>query len=292
MRMRSISMLVVVACLAASLQAYSMEDPIWTDGWRTLNNPQMYDIMSMAGDQIKIWPWDSTAYLAAPGAQKSIEPGWWKMRSQNDYASGRPAADVSKYGIEWIDPSWSGKPADKAVVASYITPGVVMGQESQGYQIYHPKWPWEKTFFRSDARISVVNGAGAKLFVQAYGYINTGATQPWNDSSVLTPNGYVLIDLDDFTDYTWQNLQFTLPKSTFDDVIEPWEDNKYKSWFEIGIIGGSADTKVYIDEFWMVSDQNPRATGYTYEFTPGMVPEPTTMSLLVLGAFGLIRRRK
>lgn len=285
---RIIFMLAVIACVPALVQAYTLEAPVFSGGWTTLWNMRMSEPMNMNGSAIQLW--GDTNFLSGPGAQKSIQTPSYFVRQQGNYAAGQPAANVAKYGVEWIDPSWSGKSADTAVVASYITPGMVMGQESKGYQIAHPKWPWEKQIFKADARISVVGGAGAKLFVQAYGYTNTGSTQPWNDSSVLNATGYALIDLANFTAGTWQNIQMTLPKSTYSDAIEPWEDNTYKSWFEIGIIGGNANTKVYIDEFYMVSDQDAGAGAYL--FTPGMVPEPATMSLLALGALGLIKRRK
>jgi len=156
------------------------------------------------------------------------------------------ASDVNRYGIEWIDPSWSGAAEPNiAVFAAYMTPGIALCQRSWGYQEYSLTYSWtHKDYFKTYARVAVVNGSNTtQLCVRSYSC--TGDSPTVDPNSVMTLLGEVYLPLCK-GDYVWQELKFAYPKPTVGTPIV---------WTEISFVGGNEDTVVYIDEFNPVSDQ-------------------------------------
>ncbi|MEN6306948.1 MAG: LamG domain-containing protein [Anaerohalosphaeraceae bacterium] len=156
------------------------------------------------------------------------------------------ASDVDRYGIEWIDPSWSGTVEPNiAVFAAYITPGIALCQRSWGYQEYNPAYGWTlKDYFKTYARVAVVNGSNTtQLCVRSYSC--TGDSPTVDPNTIMTLLGEVYLPLCK-GDHVWQELKFAYPKPTVGTPIV---------WTEISFVGGNDNTVVYLDEFNPVSDQ-------------------------------------
>ena len=266
-----------------------------------------------------VW-WADTLYLM-PGTRSSVYEWnkWFPLIPTNDAniyevdsngVPNFPPSDVTKYGVEWIDPSWSGRDPCIAVIVAYITPGIAVCQNSWWIQPYDPCVPraynWEdKPYFKTYARIAGVHAQGSQFRVKIYSYPNTWNDPPnewWKpleDPGVLTYRGEVSMPLSG-VDYQWQDLKFLLPKlgnpggSTGVTPVPGF-------WFEASIVGGNANTVVYIDELSPVSDRYANfyagdfdydtVVGYkdldllTDEWLSSTVIEPRNSGMLVNGDF-------
>jgi len=296
MKTRIILMLIVVAAVATAAQAWTWDEETYpTAGWNAVyNSPMSWDVWDDDPPPTGtggIWSWwfpPDGGSIAAAGGQASVQTNKWNTipavappRTTNRYEYA-PDADVTKWGVEWIAPSWSGKSADMAVIAAYISPGEIFGQNDFGYQLYRPSlYSWEdKQYFKSDLRVAAVNSGGASISVKTYSYDNTANWWDWY-LGVMTPIGENIVALD-AGDNVWQHLQLNLLKP--DGLVA---ENR-GVWFEVSIIGGSADTRLYIDDFRAVSDQ-----AYDSSYMDAtLIPEPATMLILALGGLMLRRNRK
>lgn len=196
-----------------------------------------------------------------------------------DYS--RVARNQNKYGVEWIDPSWSGRASNMAAIAAYITPGIALCQQSWGYQLYRPElYNWEnKDYFKTYARVAAVNAGDAKLRIKLYTY-PTGGSNPWQDPAILTPLGEVYWPLGYYGDYVWQEMKYALPKPTDGDA-------NTRVWFEVSISGGNANTMLYIDQFAPVSDQgNVADTPHAAAYLPGDIDKDAIVYYEDLWAMG------
>lgn len=265
----------VMLMAAAPTMALEIQAEQFTGGWNAFwSNAMTWDMSVTASDTVSSW-WSGE--LAAPGARSASQPIKYWYRSADNYAAGAPG-DVTKCGVEWVSPTWSGMSPDTAVLAAYLTPGVVLAQQDKGYQPYRPDvYSWEdKDYFKTDARIAAVNANGASLSIKTYSYVD-GAGNPWDDKSILSFLGETQVLLD-AGDYVWQHAKMKLAKPLV---------TGQRVWFEISVVGGTSDTMLYIDEIRPVSDVYADETYADY-----VVPEPATLSLIALGGFGLLRRKR
>jgi hypothetical protein len=237
-------------------RAWQVQSP-----WSPLYDPSFnWGASVQADNTIHAWWIDSTNYpLTMPGMCICAEPGYgtegkamckWRFRNLSDYNvidlnnfspdHNNITPDVSKFGLEWIDPSWSGSASNIAVLAAYITPGIGLCQETyqRGYQA--AGWAWGKNYFKTYARVAAVNASNAYLRVRVFTYdANTFQPKP----NKLTYLGEVYWPLYYVGDYAWQEMKYAFPKPYNTIDSHPW------LWIEISIAGGNANTKLYIDEF-------------------------------------------
>jgi len=266
-----------------------------SSGWRLLYGPSFSSFDYWPGENINI----SSNNTASVWYIKDAElPGWpnavmipgghyalWSDGQQwyrfvniqpGETYYTKAARDVQKFGMAWIDPSWSGREPQTAVFAPYITSGIAICIPSNGgYQEFvSPTHGWlSKNFFKTYARVAAVNGSGASLLVRSYSY--TDGTDPMNPAN-LTYLGEVRLPLTK-PDYVWQELKFAYPK--------PYPGSSKKVWTEISIVGGQPDTRVYIDEFNPISDQANTSQHYP-TYLPGDYDRDTIVNsedLITLG---------
>lgn len=120
--------------------------------------------------------------------------------------------------------------------------------------------------------------------LKSYAYAPGGG---W-DTAAKTLIGYTDIALGE--DYVWQEVHRNAVAKPAANML-PY-GVAIDSWllFEVEVLGGSADTRLYIDELRFVSDVDTTGLGYG---APGWVlPEPATMLILALGGLMLRRNRK
>lgn len=221
---------------------YSLETALYASGTIAALNPDMTQLTEMVNNQVV---YNTSWVFPEPNSRLDIRPFAWKVKDEADYADAAP--DISKYGVEWVDSSWNGRAPDMAVVAAYITPGLIYGQENGWYQIYNPNgYAWEnKPYFRTNIRVAAVHSNGASVRVTAYSRSSSAIPDPNNHSTLLTYLGEVVCPLD-AGDYVWQHYEITLPKPASTGIVP--------LWFETAIVGGTEDTVLYIDNFRVVSD--------------------------------------
>ena len=221
---------------------YYLETPLYASGTIAALNPDMTQLTQMVNNQVV---YNTSWVFPEPNSRLDIRPFAWKVKIEESYADAAP--DISKYGVEWVDSSWNGRAPDMAVVAAYITPGLIYGQENGWYQIYNPSgYAWEnKPYFRTNIRVAAVHSNGASVRVTAYSCSSSAIPDPNNHSTLLTYLGEVVCPLD-AGDYVWQHYELTLPKPASAGVAP--------LWFEMAIVGGTEDTVLYIDNFRVVSD--------------------------------------
>jgi hypothetical protein len=298
-------MLVVLAAVATAAQAWTVDGPsVGTGGWNAIWNGVMswdvWDDQAVSGG-VGSWAFYpiNTDAIVMPGAVNQAETNKWWIRptvalgghyGTNRYASA-PPADTTKWGHIFIDPANSGQAADVATMATMISPSEMMVQHDWGYQYYRPDlYSWEnKPYFKTDARIAAINADGASMRINTYAYLPNGA---W-DTAEKTLISCTDIALGE--DWEWQTIhQYAAAKPTAQ--MTQWNSNVVvNGWllFEVQIVGGNADTRLFIDELDFFSDQlydpvvypDAAASGPWWE-----IPEPATMSILALG--GLLLRRK
>lgn len=234
-------------------------------GWKTFWSTSFeQDVNVQANNTATAWwvkdislPGWPDAIMAPGGRYATWDMNKWFVKELTSGGYTRPARDVHTYGVEWVDPSWSGLDPHTAVFAAYITPGIALCQDSHGYQPYDLSYSWtQKNYFKTYARVAAVNAGDAELRVRTYTY--TGAHPVDDPNIVLTPLGEIYLPLSN-DDYVWKDLKFAFPKPT---VGAP------TVWTEISFVGGYPDTVVYIDEFNPVSDQ-ANTTQHSATYKPG-----------------------
>ncbi|HBG27128.1 MAG: hypothetical protein A2Y10_18670 [Planctomycetes bacterium GWF2_41_51] len=217
--------------------------------WRLLWEVGFSEAITLNADNTATsWAIDSP--LIAGSRSSLWDMNKWFFRNLNDYT--HPAKDKNKFGIEWIDPAWSGFPNNIAKFAIYITPGISICQDTldRGYQLYRPElYPWEnKAYFQTYARVAAVNAGNAKMRVKIYTYPNSG-NSPVEDPTVLTYLDEVHWPLYYAGNYQWQEFKYAFPK--------PIDGNaETKIWVEISILDANPNTILYIDEFNPISGED------------------------------------
>lgn len=219
----------------------------WLDGygWKTLwDQTFAWDISVDSGYATSWW----SGQMYAPGDRNATYYNKWYVRNEADYST--VPNDVDAHGVIWVDPLWEGSDPNMAQVkiAAYITPGLVLGQQSWGFQLYRPElYNWEnKDYFKTYARITSINGAGAEFRLRTYSYPDGGT--PWSNPEILTYLGEVIVPLSG-NDWEWQEFKYAVPKPT--DGL-----NTTRVWFEAGIVNGGSDMVLFIDELNPISDQS------------------------------------
>jgi hypothetical protein len=249
-------MLIVVSVLSAVAQAWTVEDSGMWIGMDVIQNPGMWwevqDEPAIGG--VASW-WSGTLM---PGVGVSTETLDWHTRystsDTNRYAY-VPTANAAKWGVIFIDPSWSGRAPDIAAIASYITPGYIFGQRAWGYQPYRPElYPWEnKPYFKIDSRMAVVGADEDTLVrISAYAY---AVSSDWQIEGALTLISIVDIAVGDFNDYQLNTVRCALDKPR--NAESPCGDISATDnvWFEVEVLNGNENTKLYIDEIHIVADE-------------------------------------
>jgi hypothetical protein len=223
--------------------SYYLETALYTPGTIAALNPDMIQLTNIENNQVV---YNGFWVLPEPNSRLDYKPFAWKVKDETTYAD--IPADISRYGVEWVDQSWNGRESDMAVVAAYITPGLIYGQENTWYQIYNPGgYSWEdKPYFRTNIRVAAIHANGAGVRVTIYSRSSSAIPDPNNHDTLLTYLGEVVCPLD-AGDRVWQHYEFTLPKSA-STATNPL-------WFEMAIVGGTEDTVLYIDNFRPVSDR-------------------------------------
>lgn len=265
-----------------------------TTGWKLLGGPT-FSSFTWTGENIIVNS-DNTASvwwikdISLPGwPNATMEPGghyalWgaghgvffrFKDLTPGMYNTD-PSRNVDNFGIAWIDPTWSGRGAQTAVFAPYITPNIALCMPGDtGYQEFNPNYGWtNKDYFKTYARVAAVNGAGASLRVRSYSYPSGTGVNPLYEQ--LTELGDVVLPLTQ-GDYQWQEIMFAYPKPT---------SGTPPVWTEISIVGGNANTRIYVDEFNPISDQ-ANANWHTTTYKLGDFDEDSvvyTEDLLDMGA--------
>jgi hypothetical protein len=249
---------------------YTLEsDMSWNQGgWRTLWSPAFQWDISLSSNTAKtVWmaeAWWWSGSVLTPGARTAVWDWmkWWPeiLDDNTIYVPDTyPDMNVATHGMEWVSSSWSGRDPTIAVFAAYITPGIAICENSWGFTPYDPSptrsWAHEdKPYFKSYARVAGVHAQGAKFRVRVYTYGHALAFwEPLVDPNVLTLIGELEMPLSG-VDYQWQEFKFLLPKqgneggSTKPKLVP-------QHWFEASVVGGDANTMLYIDEFSPISDQ-------------------------------------
>lgn len=217
---------------------YSMETAMYPAGWSAVWDEDMNKMMVIKDNHVIF---NTNWHFYEPGSQHAIRPTDWYLKDEMTYED--IPEDITRYGVEWIDPSWSGREPDMAVIAAYITPGLIFGQNDWGYHLYNPGGPnsWEdKPYFRTNIRVAAVNSNGASVRITVYTRSSDAIPDPNNCNTLLTFLGEIECPLD-AGDRIWQHYEFTLPK--------PESATRIPLWFEMAIVGGTEDTVLYIDNF-------------------------------------------
>ena len=248
-------------------------DMSWNQGgWRALYSPAFQWDISLSSNTAKtVWmasAWWWSGSVCTPGTRV---PVWdwskWYPEILNDATiyvpDTYPDMNVATHGMEWISSSWSGRDPTIAAFAAYITPGIAICQNNWGFQPYDPSptraTGWEdKPYWKTYARVAGVHAQGCKFRVRVYTYPtptgDSGVWVPLTDPSVLTLIGELEMPLSG-VDYQWQEFKFLLPKAPTIGGSTGGNWHKTHHWFEASIVGGDANTVLYIDEFSPISDQ-------------------------------------
>ncbi|MGA2916185.1 MAG: LamG domain-containing protein [Sedimentisphaerales bacterium] len=171
-----------------------------------------------------------------------------------------PPTNVATHGVEWISPSWSGVDSNIAKIAAYTTPGIAICQENHWFQPYDPSPTraigWEdKPYWKTYARVAGVHTQGCTFRVRVYTYSPIpNEWVPLTEPNVLTLIGEVDMPLSG-VDHQWQEFRFLLPKAPTigGSLGGNWWTTCH--WFEASVVGGDANTVLYIDELSPISDR-------------------------------------
>jgi hypothetical protein len=216
---------------------YYLETPLY----QLAPNPAVLNtdgtqMMSMVDNHVV---YNTSWIFPEPNSQLAIKPFAWYVKDEANYVN--IPEDISKYGVEWIDSSWNGREPDMAVMASYITPGMVYGQGNCWYETYWPTWSWcNHAYYRTNIRVAAINAHGASVRVSLYSRSADLVPDITNHSTLLTLLEEVEFPLN-AGDRVWQHLEMILPK-----ILSP---DMPPVWFEMAIVGGDANTVLYIDTF-------------------------------------------
>jgi hypothetical protein len=299
---RIICMLVVMAAITTAAQAWTIDGPgVGTGGWNAIwNGPMNWDVWDDQAVSGGVGSWSffpiNTSAIIQPGGVNQAETNKWWIRptvapggkgGTNRYAYA-PAADTSKWGVTFVNPAVSGKAADVAAIATMISPSEMMVQHDWGYQYYRPDvYSWEnKPYFKTDARIAAINAQGASMRINTYAYLPNGA---W-DTAPKTLISYTDIPLG--ADMEWQVIHTNAAAKVSAAMAAGNSNLVVGAWllFEVQIVGGNADTRLFIDELDFFSDALYTDPVAAATVPTWVLPEPATMSILALG--GLLLRRK
>ncbi|MBN2212182.1 MAG: LamG domain-containing protein [Sedimentisphaerales bacterium] len=267
-------------------------------GWKTLWDQSFNWDLSVAPGYIDSNWWLSNP-IKAPAGRQSTWYNKWYVRTEDTYST--VPLDVDTHGVIWADPLWEGEDPNLALVrvVAYITPGLVLGQQSWGFQLYRPElYSWEnKDYFKTYAHITSINGEGAEFRLRTFSYPEPGGPNtetPWSNPEILTYLGEVIVPLSG-NDWEWQDFKWAVPKPT--DGL-----SSTRVWFEAGIENGNPDTVLFIDELNPISDQTVTygqadynhdsivyrqdlSTLAGYWLDSAITDEPRTSGMLVNGDF-------
>ncbi|MFA5292314.1 MAG: LamG domain-containing protein [Phycisphaerae bacterium] len=230
--------LTVVESSGTVAPVYYIETPLYV----LAPNPAALNVdgiqmMSVINNQVV---YNTSWIFPEPNSQLAIKPFAWFVKNETNY-NNIPEGDLSKYGVEWIDSSWNGREPNMAVMAAYITPGMVYGQGNCWYEIYWPTLSWcNHAYFRTNIRVAAINAHGASVRVALYSRSADLVPDINNHSTLLTLLEEVEFPLN-AGDRVWQHLEMILPK-ILSSSMPP-------VWFEMAIVGGDANTVLYIDNF-------------------------------------------
>jgi len=216
---------------------YYLETPLYV----LASNPAVLNtdgiqLMTVTNNQVV---YNTSWVFPEPNSQLAIKPFAWFVKNETDYNN--VSEDISKYGVEWVDSSWNGREPNMAVIAAYITPGLVYGQTNSWYETYWPTWSWcNHPYFRTNIRVAAINANGASVRVSLYSRSSSVEPNSSNHSTLLTLIDEVEFPLD-AGDRVWQHFEMILPK-VLSSSMPPM-------WFEMAIVGGDANTVLYIDTF-------------------------------------------
>jgi hypothetical protein len=209
------------------------------------------------------WWWSGST--CTPGGRVAVwDWSKWFPATLNDvniYETTHTPWDATTHGMAWIDPSWSGV-ADPNIAkfAAYINPSVAVCQKSNWFQPYDPSPTraigWEdKPYWKTYARVAGVHTQGCSFRVRVYTYDDPSYNlyqEPATEPNRLTFLGQVLIPLSG-VDHQWQEFRFLLPKAPTIGGSGGGNWWKMSHWFEASVVGGDANTILYIDELSPVS---------------------------------------
>ncbi len=215
-----------------------METSVFPAGWEAVWFPWMSKELSIVNGQVALF---GTVILTGPDDQHPVAPWGWTIKDENTYAA--VPENEAQRGVKWVDPSWSGREPNMVVIAAYITPGLILGQTDKGYHLYNPGGvnSWEdKPYFRTNIRMAAINANGASVRATIYRRSSDVEPDSTNYSTLLTYLGEIVMPLN-AGDRVWQQYEFTLPK--------PQSSTRIPLWFELALVGGTADTVVYVDEY-------------------------------------------
>ncbi|MGD1041440.1 MAG: LamG domain-containing protein [Sedimentisphaerales bacterium] len=213
------------------------------------------------------WWWSDSALT--PGTRTAVWDwaGKWFPMTLNDVNETTEApGDVTTHGMEWIDPCWSGVDPTIAKFAAYVKPGIAICQNNWDFVPYDPSptrtYSWDdKPYWKTYARVAGYHTQGCSFRVRVYTYptpsgseIGNDVFNPLTEPNVLTFIGEVDIPLSGI-DYQWQEFRFLLPKAPTIGGETGGNLWKTRHWFEASIVGGDANTVLYIDELSAVSDR-------------------------------------
>ncbi len=245
----------------------SESDMAWQSGGAvTLWSPGFnWDAYTYSNTSKTVWmasAWWFKDYAIIPGGRSAVD--YWNKSFPirlSDYVW--PDTNVANFGVEWIDTSWSGVPpigdANQFKLAAYAKTGYAICQENHWYQPYDPSpsraLGWEdKPYWKTYARVSGYHAQGCSFRVKVYMFYGDNEWAPLDDPCVLIPLGEVSFPLSG-VDHQWQEFKFLLPKGP--TIGGSGGGNWWTTWhwFELSIVGGDANTMLYVDEFAPISDR-------------------------------------
>jgi hypothetical protein len=171
-------------------------------------------------------------------------------------------------------------PNEIATIAAYTSPGFAIIHGSYGYKVYDPDparvHPSECIpYFKTYSRFATENApAGCKFRIKLY----TTPTYP-TAPNPITDGGQVMtyygqLDIPIVVgNHQWQVFKGTLPKPVQVGGTGDYPDRMPRVWFELSLVGGDADSILYIDEFAPISDMFIQQVAHTSIYRAGDLNE-------------------